>query len=214
MVSLCGLALSSLFVLNNKSAVHADSVTGTQNNAISWDSDSGQAQDVQQTPVVQNRTQEAAQFVRKAGSADNNQQNAQSVNVNHAEMSTVRSSSEQNNRTNTINAQNAPVQAKQKVASVQNAQAVNPVVIKNPAGNKVHVNWVNSKGEAIPDTNGYDIDLSKVGTQSEYHWIPNGYHLIKNGSYNVTKNTHNIHHHAVTHRGFKILKGNSALYRH
>lgn len=223
MVSLCGLALSSLFVLNNKSVVHADIVSDAQNNAITWDSDQDDSQVVQST---QTKTEQAM-----PQKADDHQQNATQPVQNNAEMSTVRSSSAdrlsatnksatsvQNSRANLISnvdsaaprqtpAQQAPVQAKQKVASVQEVRAVNPVVIKNPAGNKVHVNWVNSKGEAIPDTNGYDIDLSKVGTQSEYHWIPNGYQLIKNGNFSVTKNTHIIPHHAVTHQGFKILKG-------
>ena len=200
MVSLCGLALSSLFVINNKSVVHADTANANQNNnAITWDSDQDDSQVVQSS---QTKTEQAM-----PQKADDNQQNVQSVNANHAEIATVTSSPEQNNRTDAKTAQDAPVQAKQKVASVQATQAVNPVVIKNPAGNKVHVNWVNSKDETIPNANGYDIDLTKVGTQSEYHWIPDGYHLIKNGNFNITKNTRNIPHDAVTHRAPKTYSG-------
>ena len=50
MASLCGLALSSVFLINNKMVVHADSLNNDdQSNAITWDSDKTQSADSVQT---------------------------------------------------------------------------------------------------------------------------------------------------------------------
>ena len=63
MVSLCGLALSSLFVLNNKSVVRADTINdaNSQNNAISWNENSDQTQGVQSEQTQ--KADDSQQFV-------------------------------------------------------------------------------------------------------------------------------------------------------
>lgn len=180
MVSLCGLALSSLFVLNNKSVVHADTVDGTQNNAISWNSDSDAAQNVQNTQK-----------------ADDDQQNAQSAQPSRAETSTVRSSLAAPRTTNQSVAVQSP-----RVANVQDAQKTSPVVINNPAGDKVNVHYVNRDGGAITDPNVKDttIDVTKTG-QGSYN-VPNGYSLnnpdgkytISGGAFNGTNLKGNVEH--------------------
>lgn len=171
MVSLCGLALSSLFVLNNKSVVHADATTDTnQNSAISWNSDSDTAQGVQNTQNTQK--------------ADDDQQNIQSVQPSRAETSTVQSISA---APHTIN-QNAAVQSP-CVANVQDVQASNPIVINNPAGDKVNVHYVNRNGGEINDANVKDttVDASKAG-QGSYQ-VPSGYDVNNpSGKYDVVNN--------------------------
>ena len=181
---LCGLALSSLFLLNNKSVVHADTIDGSQNNAISWNSDSDTAQGVQNTQNTQK--------------ADDNQQNAQSVQPSRAETSTVRSVSAAPRTTN----QNTVVQSP-RVANVQDAEKASPVVINNPAGDKVNVHYVNRDGGAITDPNVKDttIDVTKTG-QGSYS-VPNGYSLnnpdgkytISGGAFNGTNLKGNVEHH-------------------
>ena len=175
MVSLCGLALSSLFVLNNKSVVHADSVSDAQNNAITWDSDQDDSQVVtQQTNASYTETEQSI-----PQKADDHQQNAaqpmqsraatstvrsvsatprttdqntvvQSVQPSRVETSTVRSSSAAPRTTN----QTAAVQSP-KISNINDAQAAVPVVINNPANNKVHVHYVDSNGNSI-DNSSYD----------------------------------------------------------
>ena len=94
MVSLCGLALSSLFVINNKSVVHADTVNdNNQNSAISWDNDSDQAQGVQNaTQTVQNNAEtsnvESSSVQRRAAVLNKSVQTPGVANVNDSEAST------------------------------------------------------------------------------------------------------------------------------
>lgn len=190
MVSLCGLALSSLFVLNNKSVVHADTVDANQsNNAISWDSDSDAAQNVQSVDVQNEQNsdvQSNVQNTQAAQKVDNNQQNATSEQLQRAETSTVRSSSAAPRTTN----QNTAVQSP-RVANVQDAQKTSPVVINNPANNKVHVHYVDSTGHDIIDKTGksvdigdYDISTSNTVQNGSYK-TPKDYMLVNSGKYNV-----------------------------
>ena len=174
MVSLCGLALSSLFVLNNKSVVHADTINdaNSQNNAISWNSDSDAAQNVQNTQK-----------------ADDDQQNTAQSMQSRAETSTVRSVSAAPRTTN----QNTPVQSP-RVANVQDAQKTSPVVINNPANNKVHVHYVDTNGNAVDNSShdddydgsyDYDIDATETG-QGSYD-VPDGYSLNNpDGKYTIS----------------------------
>ena len=182
MVSLCGLALSSLFVLNNKSVVHADTIndTNNQNNAISWNSDSDAAQNVQNTQ-----------------NADDDQQNVQPAQLSRAETSTVRSVSAAPRTTN----QSAAVQSP-RVANVQDAGKTSPVVINNPAGDKVHVHYIDANGNAVENSShDYDIDVAKTGQGS--YTVPNGYSLNNpDGKYNVNGGTFSA----------AILKGNLEHY--
>lgn len=176
MVSLCGLALSSVFLINNKSVVHADTVSDDQNNAISWNSDSDAAQNVQNT--------------RKA---DDDQQNVQSVQPSRAETSTVRSSLAAPRTTN----QSAAVQLP-KISNINDAQAAVPVVINNPAGDKVHVHYIDSNGNAVENSAyDYDIDATKTG-QGQYNAptdskgnkyqlnYPDGKYTVSGGAFNGT----------------------------
>ena len=185
MVSLCGLALSSLFVINNKSVVHADAANANNqnNNAISWDSDSDQAQNVQSADVQNEQNsdvQSNVQNTQAAQKVDNNQQNATSEQFQRAETSTVRSVSAAPRTTN----QTAAVQSP-RVANVQDAQKTSPVVINNPSGDKVRVHYVDSNGNAVDNSiHDYTIDVANTG-QGSYS-VPNGYSLnVPDGKYNV-----------------------------
>ena len=178
MISLCGLALSSLFVINNKAVVHADVANANQNNnAISWDSDSDAAQN------IQNDSEQSQQpAVQKADSTDDNQQNADSVRDSRVETSNVESSSVQRHVAN----QNTAVQS-QKVSNVNDAEASTPVVINNPTDDKVNVHYVDRNGNPINDSTIKDttIDTTKTG-QGSYD-VPNGYQLNNPaGKYNIT----------------------------
>ena len=118
MVSLCGLALSSLFAINNKSVVHADTVDdNNQNSAISWDNDSDQTQGVQSE-----QTQKA----------DDDQQNAAQSMQSRAETSNVESISVQRNTAVQSNAANARTVQDIKVANIDTAQ---PAVVKQSQAN-------------------------------------------------------------------------------
>ena len=208
MVSLCGLALSSLFVLNNKSVVHADTINdaNSQNNAISWNSDSDTAQGVQNTQNTQK--------------ADDDQQNAAQPMQNSAEMSAVRSVSATPRTTN----QNTVVQSAQpsrvetstvcsssatprttnqtaavqfpRVSNVQDAQKASPVVINNPANDMIHVHYVDANGNAVDNSShDYMIDAAKPGQGS--YTVPSGYSLNNpDGKYIVygaAFNANNLH---------------------
>lgn len=188
MVSLYGLALSSLFVLNNKSVVHADTVDSSQNNAISWDSDNDNSQVVSDT---QTKTEQAM-----PQKADDSQQNATQPVQNNAKTSTVRSSSQQPRTTNQNNAENSSAINDQNsranlISKVDDALAGNKVEIKNPVNNQVHVHYVDANGNDIKDATGkvvnvgdYDIDTSKTIANGQYQ-APKGYQLVNEGKYNV-----------------------------
>ena len=200
MVSLCGLALSSLFVLNNKSVVHADTVSdNNQNNAISWNSDSDAAQNAQNTQK-----------------ADDDQQNAAQPMQSRAEMSTVRSSSEAPRTTN----QNTAVQSP-RVANVQDAQKTSPVVINNPANNKVHVHYIDANGNAVKNSS-YDDDIDAAKTGQGSYTVPSGYSLNNpDGKYTVSGAAFgaatlkgNVKHHDARTRLDHIKVGTSTGTKH
>ena len=176
--NLCGLALTSFLILNKNSVVHADSVNSANNSAITWDSDSDDSQVVQES-----QTKNEQSMPQKA---DDIQQNVQSVQPSRAETSTVRSSSATPRTTN----QNTVVQSP-RVANVQDAQKASPVVINNPANNKVHVHYVDSTGHDIIDKTGksvdigdYDISTSDTVQNGSYK-TPKDYTLVNSGKYNV-----------------------------
>lgn len=199
MVSLCGLALSSLFVINNKSVVHADTANANQNNnAISWDSDLDKAQD------VQNDSEQSQQpAVQKADSTDNNQQNADSVQDSRAEMSNVESGSVDRRVAN----QNTAVQSP-KVSNVQDAEASTPIVINNPADDTVHVHYVDRNGNSINDKNvidkmintsqagqgSYSVPTASDGAKYQLNNPDGKYTIVSNGSFNGTNLKGNTWH--------------------
>lgn len=192
MVSLCGLALSSVFLINNKAVVHADSVNdnGAQSDAISWDSDQDDSQVVtQQTNASQTKTEQSM-----PQKADNSQQNATQSVQNGAEMSTVRSSSEQRSLINqTKDAEISSATDNQSsranlVSKVDDAQADKPVTINNPSNNQVHVHYVKTDGTDA-GVSDFVININKSGTGS--YQIPSGYQLASgDGKYNTNYSSH------------------------
>ena len=92
-----------------------------------------------------------------------------------------------NNSMATINAYTAS-----KIDAADQTQTKNEIV--NPAGNKVHVNWVDTNGKNISNTNnGYDIDLTKVKAQDSYRWVPKGYSLQDpDSTYSVKPNMERV----------------------
>lgn len=181
MVSLCGLALSSLFIASNKATVHADTVNDAQSNAITWDSDQDDSQVVQESHT---KTEQAT-----PQKADDIQQNATQPAQNSAEMSTVRSSSAdrlsatnksatsvQNSRANLISNVDS-------AAPSQTPAQQAPVQIKNPNNNQVIVHYVNMRGESIDGVKDGTITINNSATG--HYALPAGYSLANN-QYTVT----------------------------
>ena len=115
-LGLCGLALTSFLALNSRSVVHADTVSGSNAGAITWDSDQDDSQvvheDSQQEKLTQSvQTQGAVQSAPAT-------QSVQSNNQKRAETSTVRVSNFDTSAVNRNNAQNARNNANVKVATV------------------------------------------------------------------------------------------------
>ena len=103
-LGLCGLALTSFLALNSRSVVHADTVSGSNASAITWDSDQDDSQvaheESQQVQSVQ--TQGAVQDQKAPAT-----QSVQSSVQNHAETSAVRVSNFDTSVVNRNSAQNA-----------------------------------------------------------------------------------------------------------
>lgn len=129
MVSLCGLALSSLFVINTKSIVHADTVNNSdQNSAISWDSDNDDSQVVSDTRT---KTEQA-----DVQTADDHQQNAAQPVQSHAEPNNVKFSSIQ---------RSTPVQNNAETSTASSSSVQNNTINHETSNNNsinVHVNKV------------------------------------------------------------------------
>ena len=179
MVSLCGLALSSLFVLNNKSVVHADVTQGNNAGAITWDSD-------QDDSAVVNQTQNA--------SSTNSAQSDVQSDAKSVETSTVRSSSVNRPSVNQNNAKNSSVANDQSsranlVSKVNDAEANKPVTITDPANNQVIVHYVNRNGGEINDPNiKQNVPISTSTTGRGSYQAPTGYTLNNpNGKYSVAR---------------------------
>lgn len=187
MMGVCSLALSSLFIVGNKSVVHADTVSGAQNNAISWDSDSDDSQVMQES---QTKTEQAM-----PQKADNNQQNAVQPVQNNAVTSTVRSVSSVPriiNQTRDVetssvaNNQSSRANLVSKVDSAAPSQTLaqqTPVQITNPNNNQVIVHYVNMRGESIDGVKDGTITINNSTTG--HYTLPAGYSLANN-QYTVT----------------------------
>lgn len=180
MMGVCGLALSSLFIVSNESVVHADSVSNAQNNAITWDSDDDDSQVVkneqQQNNVIQSvQTQGSAQ--RKQVETSNISLASQSVQVgvqSQTEKGVAYVSSADNQRTQT------------KVANVNATIQNTPVQIINPHNNQVVVHYVNMNDQAVAGVQDTTIDVTKLG-RGQYT-VPSGYQLANNGGYTADDN--------------------------
>ena len=132
-LGLCGLALTSFLAVNAHSVVHADTVSdsNSNNNAITWDSDSDDSQVVKEQP----QQQTAPQSVQKQSTVQASQSppvqnkkimvsdvSSTSVLQYRAETSVVRQSNVQTSTVNRLNADKS--QANIKVSNVQDvAQA-------------------------------------------------------------------------------------------
>lgn len=181
--SLCGLALSSLFLINNKSLVHADTVDNANSAAaMTFDEDNST---VNNANSVQNNS-----AISVSGT---NGANMQKSDKSFAVNSGINSTSAQANY-NAVNAINAA--SGSKTAHVDATQNSKPITISNPANNTVHVHFVNSKGQDITDQNGkkidvgdYDIKNMQAG-QGSYS-VPNGYTLNNpTGKYNISNTSY------------------------
>ena len=115
-LGLCGLALTSFLALNSHSVVHADTVSGDNANAITWDSDQDDSQVVKEEPQQDN----ASQSVQTQGAVQSAPaiQSVQSNNQNRVEKSAVRVSNFDTSAVNRNNTQNARNSANVKVATV------------------------------------------------------------------------------------------------
>lgn len=193
MVSLCGLALSSLFVLNNKSVVHADTINdNNQNSAISWDSDNDDSQVVQSA-----RTKTEQAMPQKA---DDIQQNATQTVQNSAETSTVRSVSSvprtinQNNTKNSsaINDQNNRANLVSKTENVPKISKVDATVVASndhkiewPSNHEVILHYVNTKGQTVSGISDQHVssNVSANKPLTVHYSVPKGYQLADPDSY-------------------------------
>lgn len=182
--SLCGLALSSLFLINNKSSVHADTVDNANSvAAMTFDEDDSA---VNNASSVQNNS---AVRVSKMSSANMQDKSDKSFVVNN----NINSTSAQAN----YNAANAMGTASgSKTAHVDATESSKPITINNPANNTVHVHFVNSKGQDITDQNGKkidvgDYDIKNMQTGQGSYSVPNGYTLNNpTGKYNISNSSY------------------------
>ena len=120
-LGLCGLALTSFLALNSRSVVHADTVSGNNADAITWDSDNDDSQVVKEEPQQDN----SSQSVQTQGAVQSSvqkqkapaTQSVQSNNQNRAEKSAVRVSNFDTSTVNRLNA-NSVRNNQVKVATV------------------------------------------------------------------------------------------------
>ena len=189
-LGLCGLALTSFLAINtHDNTVHADTVSGNNANAITWDSDSDDSQ-VVKNEAQQSHSSQSAQ-IKNAPAVQSNVQEKKQIAVSsvsstpavqkRAEMGIVRQS---NAQTSTVNRLNANV-ARNNQVKVANVHATENVKITNPNNNQVVVHYVKSNGQSIDDHNVKDqtIDTTKDGKGN--YTVPAGYTLANNG-YTVT----------------------------
>lgn len=164
-LGLCGLALTSFLALNARSnTVHADTVSGSNASAITWDNDQDDSQVVKEEPQQDNASQSVQSNVQKC-----------------AETSTVRASNFDSRAVNQVRVNNARPQA--KVANVNATVKDAPVQITNPQNDQVIVHYVKSNGKSAGLAN-QTIDVTKVG-KGQYA-VPSGYVLANNGYTNST----------------------------
>lgn len=177
--SLCGLALSSLFLINSKSLVHADTVNNANSAAeMAFDEDNS--------------------TVNNANSAQNNS----AISVSGTNGASVQKSDKSFVINNNINSTSAQINynaesvtstvSGRKTARVDATENSRLITISNPANNTVHVHFVNSKGQDITDQNGKkinvgDYDIKNMQNGHGSYTVPNGYTLNDPaGKYNIS----------------------------
>lgn len=183
MVSLCGLALSSVFLINNKAVVRADTVNDSnQQSAISWDSDLDDSQ------VVKTTQTKAEQAMPQKG--DDHQQNVVQSVQNNVEMSTVRSTSEQRSLTNQTKGAEISSDADNQTSTanlVSNVDSANSTAIDDPTNNQVAIHFVNRLG--VDQNTGYIVDMNSNQNNIDYK-LPTGYQLANtNEKYSTSSST-------------------------
>lgn len=151
-MGLCGLALTSFLAINAHSTVHADTVSGDNANAITWDSD----QDDSQVVKEDSQQEQPTQNVQGQALAT---QSVQSSVQKRAETSAVRVSNFDSRTVNQVRVNNARPQA--KVANVNATVKDAPVQITNPQNNQVIVHYVKSNGQSAGLAD-QTIDLSNI----------------------------------------------------
>lgn len=173
-LGLCGLALTSFLAINARSTVHADTVSGSNAGAITWDSDQDDSQVVHEDS---NQSQPTQSIQEKAPAA----QSVQSNNQKRAEKSAVRVSNFDTSTVNRNNAQNVRAQANR--VKVSNVNATDAVRVTNPQNSQIVVHYVKTNGQSA-GLQDQTISMSKSGNGS--YSAPSGYTLAQgNGSYNV-----------------------------
>ena len=115
-LGLCGLALTSFLAINAHSTVHADTVSGSNAGAITWDSDQDDSQVVSEEPQQDN----VSQSVQTQGAVQSAPatQSVQSNNQKRTEKSAVRVSNFNTSAVNRNNVNNQRNNANVKVATV------------------------------------------------------------------------------------------------
>lgn len=174
MMGVCGLALSSFFVINNQKLVHADSLDSGAA-AMSFDDDSAsnnsaiKADDsVQNKSVASNGNTSNAQDLQSSNlNCEQNNNNSAQVHYN-ADSGMQRSNVQDNSM---------------KVTRVDATMQNSPVTITNPANSTVHVHNVKTNGTSA-GVGDYNIKLNNQGSQS--YNVPNDYNLLNpNSKYSV-----------------------------
>lgn len=175
-LGLCGLALTSFLALNAHSTVHADTMqnNNTDNNAITWDSDSDDSQVVKEESQQQTAPQAVQKQAKQSTVQASQSQPVQnkkimvsdvsstSVSQKRAETSIVRQSNAQTSTANRLNANKS--QANIKVSNVQDvAQA--PVQKQKVAqfnqGSKI---YSLNNGPTVSKNNGDGYVITNAGT--------------------------------------------------
>ena len=151
-LGLCGLALTSFLAINAHSTVHADTVSGSNAGAITWDSDQDDSQVVKEDSNQSQPTQNAQGQAPATQSVQSNVQK-------RAETSAVRVSNFDSRAVNQVRVNNARPQA--KVANVNATVKDDPVQITNPQNNQVIVHYVKSNGQSAGLAD-QTIDLSNI----------------------------------------------------
>lgn len=176
MVSLCGLALSSFFVINNQKLVHADSFDNGAA-AMSFDDNSASNNSaIKADDSVQNKS--------AVGDGNtNNAQNLQSSNLNCEQKNN--NSAQVHYNADGVQSINPAQNNNVKVANVNDAASVQLIVIDNPVNNQVHVHFVTTNGQSIDqNSHDYNIDINQSG-QGRYQ-VPANYQLANgNGVYST-----------------------------
>lgn len=185
-LGLCGLALTSFLALNARgNTVHADTVSGNNADAITWDSDNDDSQVVSEEPQQDNSSQSVQTQGAVQSSVQKQEapatQSVQSNNQKRAETSVVRVSNFDTSAVNRNNAQNARAQANR--VKVSNVNATDAVRVTNPQNSQIVVHYVKTNGQSA-GLHDQTISMSKSGNGS--YSAPSGYTLAQgNGSYNV-----------------------------